>query len=299
MEQQGAVGRAALIMLTLAVSQCCCAGDHRNGQPAGTAVAPPPYSLDRARSMLTLTRTAYCKDLSKVHTWSCKLCDEYPRPLTNVSAISNASLGMQLFVGVDTADGANGSVLVSFRGSEVLINYLEDLEVGKSAPWQGGGCEGCRVHAGFLDTWNTVRESTLDAIEGKLAANPGAVLRVTGHSMGASMAEMACVDLQAHRGITCGQVYTFGTPRTGNQAFMDAYMGAVSSADAYRVTHWRDPFPHLPPVALGYAHSVTEVFYNSDFTAQGYAPVPRTTSAPSSLRWQHVWCAASWSTSRI
>merc|ERR1712070_1184320 len=99
---------------------------------------------------------------------------------------------------------------------------------------------GCEVHSGMLDTYNSVRTGTIDAILGKLASNPGAALRVTGHSMGSSMAELMCVDLLANRGVHCSQLYTYGTPRTGNQ----------------------DPIPHLPPASFGYVHATTEMFYN-------------------------------------
>jgi len=221
------------------------------------------YSLERSRKMLTLTRTAYCKDLTKVGTWTCKLCALYPT-MTNVSVVSNKSLGMQLFVGVDPKDGPRGSVLVSFRGSEVPENYIKDLEFGHASPFPE--CQGCLVHSGMLDTYNSIRTGCLDVIKAKLVANPGAVLRVTGHSMGASMAELMCVDLQLHYHMDCTQLYTYGTPRSGNQAFVTALGHAIPSGDMWRVTHWRDPVPHLPPADFGYVHAVTEIFYNYDFT---------------------------------
>ena len=150
----------------------------------------------------------------------------------------------------------------------------------------------CTLHMlpllGMLATYNSVRDGTVNLIRAKLAANPGAALRVTGHSMGASMAELLCVDLQSHYGIECTQVdtilsparcacspftsaanlqvYTFGTPRSGNQAFVQALAQAAPNGDMWRVTHWRDPVPHLPPASFGYTHATTEMFYNYDFT---------------------------------
>ena len=117
--------------------------------PVPTPQAPiVPYSLDRSRKMLTLTRTAYCQDLDKVQSWTCKLCSLYPS-MTNVSVVFNESLGMQLFVGVDPKDTSPGSVLVSFRGSEVLENYIKDIECGTSTPFPD--CDGCEVHSGTLN----------------------------------------------------------------------------------------------------------------------------------------------------
>jgi len=193
---------------------------------------------------------------------------------------------MQLFVGVDQTDGPTGSVVVSFRGSEVgrakprhksydeirvalqvLENYIQDLEAGESSGFPD--CpNGCRVHSGMFHTYNSIRSRTVEAILEKLADNPGALVRATGHSMGASMVELLCVDVSLHHGVRCSTVYTYGTPRSGNQAFVDALASAtLPTHDVWRVTHWRDPVPHLPPALLGYVHATTEVFYNYDFTS--------------------------------
>ena len=101
--------------------------------------------------MLTLSRIAYCEDLASIASWNCSLCREYPQVLSNVSTVSNTSLGMQLFVGVDKSDGINGSILVAFRGSEVLENYIKDLEFSKATPFPD--CDGCHVHRGMYDTY--------------------------------------------------------------------------------------------------------------------------------------------------
>ena len=39
-------------------------------------------------------------------------------------------------------------------------------------------------------------------------------------------------------------VYTFGEPRVGNTAFRNFYNNG--SKVSWRLTHWRDPVPHLP-----------------------------------------------------
>lgn len=40
-----------------------------------------------------------------------------------------------------------------------------------------------------------------------------------------------------------------------------------TSEGHFRVTHNRDPVPHLPMIAMGYSHIRTEVFYNWDNSA--------------------------------
>ena len=48
----------------------------------------------------------------------------------------------------------------------------------------------------------------------------------------------------------------------GNAAFAAFY--EQGTRVSWRVTHWRDPVPHLPIEAMGFKHIGTEVFYTSD-----------------------------------
>ena len=50
--------------------------------------------------------------------------------------------------------------------------------------------------------------------------------------------------------------YTFGAPRYGNKQFSTFI--DMREPDTYRVTHHKDPVPHLPPTWFGYWHSMSE-----------------------------------------
>jgi predicted lipase len=50
--------------------------------------------------------------------------------------------------------------------------------------------------------------------------------------------------------------YTYGQPRVGNAAYASTFAGLVSE---YRVVHYADIVPHLPPEVLGFHHVPTEV----------------------------------------
>ena len=50
--------------------------------------------------------------------------------------------------------------------------------------------------------------------------------------------------------------YTFGQPRVGNAAYATAFS---SLAQEFRVVHYKDIVPHLPPELLGFHHVATEV----------------------------------------
>jgi hypothetical protein len=48
----------------------------------------------------------------------------------------------------------------------------------------------------------------------------------------------------------------------GNRVFADFY--EVGTRVSWRLTHWRDPVPHLPPESFGFRHIGSEVFYTED-----------------------------------
>jgi len=82
-------------------------------------------------------------------------------------------------------------------------------------------------------------------------ATPAPQVFVTGHSLGAAVAVHCAAELGASShslGYPIDGVYTYGQPRVGNQAFADFYM--VGTQVSWRVTHHRDPVPHLPPMSL-------------------------------------------------
>ena len=58
------------------------------------------------------------------------------------------------------------------------------------------------------------------------------------------------------------ELYTFGSPRVGDGKFavwFDERFG--NSNFKARVTHNRDPVPHLPLIDMGFTHVSTEIFY--------------------------------------
>ncbi|EPB65350.1 triacylglycerol lipase [Ancylostoma ceylanicum] len=96
--------------------------------------------------------------------------------------------------------------------------------------------------------------------------------KVTGHSLGASMASLAAsyvIETQCINGSNV-QLITYGQPRTGDRAFAAAHnKQACQNLDylfkllfSYRVVHWRDIVPHIPMEDFeGYWHHESEVFY--------------------------------------
>ena len=61
-------------------------------------------------------------------------------------------------------------------------------------------------------------------------------------------------------------IYTFGSPRTGNQAWSDYVYRSMGPGGYQRVTHYNDAVPHLPPrnkLGIKYNHAGDEVWYKN------------------------------------
>ncbi len=69
--------------------------------------------------------------------------------------------------------------------------------------------------------------------------------RITGHSLGGALATHAAVQLVS-QGINVEALYTYGSPRVGDNKFSTWFDALVKSVKV-RVSHGRDPVPHLPP----------------------------------------------------
>jgi hypothetical protein len=136
---------------------------------------------------------------------------------------------------------------------------IADLKfVRSSVPWDG--CDGCGVHQGFLKTYLELKPCIVNA----LSANKCPSIRTTGWSLGAAVGSLAMVDL-VKNGWKVEEAYDFGRPRVGDQAWSDSFEKAVGQV-SWRLTHHRDPVPHLPPVEVffdtGFRHAGAEAFYN-------------------------------------
>jgi len=156
-------------------------------------------------------------------------------------------------------------IIVSFSGTNPLSvkNWIDDIDTLKvSYPF----CSGCAVHQGFYQTYNSVKDQLHAGLQPLIKAYPNFPIQVTGHSLGAALSVHAALDILHTYKVPIDVVYNFGQPRVGNPTF-EAYQKATLGT--YRVTHWQDPVPHLPPELLGFVHTPTEIFYtenNLNFT---------------------------------
>jgi feruloyl esterase len=154
-------------------------------------------------------------------------------------------------------DDAKKELILAFRGTTNLQDFIRDLNQSLT-PYESIGvkCVGCSVHRGYLTSWNSAADEVVDTLKSVQAANPGYILTVTGHSLGASLAALASVSL-----VGLGfefNVYTFGEPRTGNPAWADYVDSILPPGKMFRVTHANDGVPQTITIKDGFKHHSTE-----------------------------------------
>ena len=86
-------------------------------------------------------------------------------------------------------DESNGYIILSFRGSSDLENWIANLDIALIDA--SSICSGCEVHEGFWNTWITVASDVTSQIESALSAYPDYTLVATGHSLGGALAAIA------------------------------------------------------------------------------------------------------------
>lgn len=181
---------------------------------------------------------------------------------------------------------AEKRIVVAFRGTYSLGDVVRDLSSVRQeyVPYtpegtgDGGGitkkkCEGCSVHAGFMQAWTEARQIILPVLKDLIQRYPEYRLSLVGHSLGGAVAALAALEVN-----TKGwkpQLTTFGEPRIGNDKFVEylderlitqAAGGEVVEGESRvwesyrRVTHVNDPVPLLPLTEWGYRMHAGEVY---------------------------------------
>jgi predicted lipase len=145
--------------------------------------------------------------------------------------------------------------VLTFRGTKNARNTISDMDISATKPYSD--CPDCALHTGFYKAWRSLAGPARAALQ-ELGCED---LRISGHSLGASMAVIAAFELADSYKLS--GVYTYGQPRTGNEQFVAAFSKRLATVPYFRVVNYRDPIPHLLPDNLGYCHQTPEVYYHA------------------------------------
>ncbi|KAF2196636.1 alpha/beta-hydrolase [Delitschia confertaspora ATCC 74209] len=233
---------------------------------AGTAFAVPvdvekraidTTVFDRLKFFSQYAAASYCKgnnnSTNTKITCPAGNCPDVQAANTHtVSEFENSILtDVTGFVAYDTT---NQLIVVSFRGSSSIRNWLTDLNFPVVV---SDICKNCSVSTGFWTSWSEARKNVLAAVDIARALYPTYKIVVTGHSLGGALADLAAGTLRAN-GLNV-DLYTYGAPKVG-LAGISNFLSDASKGASYRVTHLNDPVPRLPPALLGYRHVSPEYY---------------------------------------
>jgi predicted lipase len=156
--------------------------------------------------------------------------------------------------------------IIVFRGTQTAIEWINNLRANQIAftDRQSGQYFG-KIHDGFIKNYLRIIDPIPKAVAQQL--DPTVPCYITGHSLGASLAVLAALDIAVNLpGLKPQiQLYTYACPRVGDPVF--AKLHARYVPNSYRIANLADTIPLLPPTkAIGtYVH----VGENWSFLSQG------------------------------
>jgi hypothetical protein len=207
-------------------------------------------------------------DDKALQEWNCGApCEKFRMKEVRIIRSSGED-GAYAFVGLvqDDFQWGGARCIVSFRGTVDKAGWMENLKGGDATDLNSWGMEcsfngvPCRVGLGFIRGYSRIRDEVKSTV-GEICGS-AAQVSVTGHSLGAAEAVLGMLDLK-RAGFDVIPSYTFGAPRVGDKAFNSVFRQHFPDLHYFRVTHYMDPVPQLPPIRYGFEHLTTEIYYSS------------------------------------
>lgn len=205
-----------------------------------------PFDYGDSLRYYRISATAYCS-AALLQSWTCAQCKQ-------ISGFSQVAVftknTFQAYVAYDEIAKAT---TVVFRGTvgNNIKNWVADITADQIAPYSD---KSIKVHDGFYKVWKLLSPMVLAELKQRSTLLP---LRITGHSLGASVGVLAAKDL-TDLGYRVDRLYNYGSPRTGNFKFH--VMMKTLVPNIWRVTHHNDLVPHVPPQYLDFYHTDNEVY---------------------------------------
>jgi predicted lipase len=194
------------------------------------------FDMTQGLRSVGLSAAAYC-DPSDYMTRSYK---GNAAGFVATNTIVDSKTDTQGFIGYMAS---TSQIYVTFRGSESISNWATNLDAITTPYPESYGCPGdCQVHKGFFTAEQSVIDSIITNVGVLSNKYPSYSIWITGHSLGAALATLTALDLQAV-GFKVN-MQNFGSPRVGTTDFANWVDGALSNHN--RNTHHKDMVPHIP-----------------------------------------------------
>jgi len=220
------------------------------------------YNSNFAQMYAYHSSVAYCSNNTKILKWDCSPCSKISNFIP-YKIFQDPSTDTSGYLG--STDNGN-TIVVSFRGTNAkdIKNWITNLNFAKQTPYKQ--VPDAAVHDGFLNAYEKLSPQIISGVKDLIGTKTKVTVYITGHSLGGALATLCAVDLKISFGIKANIfLYTFGTPRVGNQAFAQ-YCNALTNEN-WRLVHYADLVPQLPLQRLKFHHEPREVWYNEPFTS--------------------------------
>jgi triacylglycerol lipase len=224
-----------------------------SGMEGLNATVPEQFDSGNARLLALASAAAYCPNPGLG-----------PQPLGEPLCLESAATSTRVLIW-----RCGEHIVAAFRGTVDLRNWLTDLDC-EFAPENG-----CRVHAGFAEALESVREKTLEGIcQMAQACQARPKLWLTGHSLGGALAMLLAWRVrERYRRQPFSGVYTFGQPRVGNAAFCARYDESGLRGSTFRIIYRADIVPHVPFLLGSYRHAGREILCDDTGRWREQAPL--------------------------
>jgi hypothetical protein len=142
-------------------------------------------------------------------------------------------------------------LLIAIRGTESIMEWIKDFEINK-VPFVSftGQKKDVKVENGFFSIYKAIRTELFAILQQYKPSR----LKISGHSLGGALATLLAYDIALSAPEIKPILFTYGTPRTGDQNFVNA-IKQINSKDAAKLTfvvNIKDIVPKLPPTLFGY-----------------------------------------------
>ena len=208
--------------------------------PPPTSVIDSSFNETVSLDLLLYSSAAYSSAPSR--------CTSRYHPSFNVTHTFNSSLYDTALFGYAGVDDSEQSLVFAFQGSMDVEQLWEELlhDDPVNATVGGAMLVNQYFYVGSVGLLPLVSAAYTE-LTGRYS---NYTVYFTGHSLGGALAHVLSYLLTSASTAASSSsqpitLYTFGQPRTGNAAF--ATTSSLYVPSHYRVVHWRDVIPHLPP----------------------------------------------------
>ncbi|MGI2177251.1 lipase family protein [Shewanella sp. AC34-MNA-CIBAN-0136] len=132
-----------------------------------------------------------------------------------------------------------GDAIIAIRGTQLIADWGTNAQLGLSV---GDGNQ--IVHAGFNNAFASLRQQIATFLDKWRISNPGKAIHFVGHSLGGALASLAADWASVNNYASNINLYTFGSPRVGQQGFASANTHRLNQI--FRCTHGADVVPKVP-----------------------------------------------------